>query len=69
MDEVDEENEDWTSDNGTDTDTASSLGETKYNMDDVAHLSPKEQEQEIMWQSEHAKGRRRQMFRKPTRKV
>ena len=54
---------DWSSNNGTDTDTASSnLGEAQ-DLSDIAHLAEEEQEQELFWAMERAKKRWRH-FRK-----
>eukprot|EP00974_Lingulodinium_polyedra_P027876 2693425-Lingulodinium_polyedra.AAC.1 len=44
-------------DSGTDSDTASSVGEREYDFHDISHLDPDQQEQELFWAYEHAKGR------------
>ena len=52
----------------TDSDTISSLG-MQYDKSDIAHLPEEEQEQEIYWQYQYAKGKWRQSQRKPVRRV
>ena len=55
---------------GTDSDTASSFGETQYDFGDVQHLPEPEQGAQLFWAYEHAKARwRRFNNHKPTRKV
>ena len=52
-------------DSGTDTDTESSLGDRHYDFSDIYHLDLAEQEQELFWTYQQAKGRWRQLSRKP----
>eukprot|EP00974_Lingulodinium_polyedra_P098716 9568252-Lingulodinium_polyedra.AAC.1 len=54
-------------DSGTGSDTASSLGEREYDFQDISHLDPTRQEQELFWAYEHAKGRWRKFMKKPVR--
>eukprot|EP00974_Lingulodinium_polyedra_P030043 2893900-Lingulodinium_polyedra.AAC.1 len=44
-------------DSGADSDAASSMGEREYDFQDISHLDPAHQEQELGWAYEHAKGR------------
>ncbi len=44
-------------DSGTNSDTASSCGDTPYDFTDLAHLAEEERPQELFWLQEHHKGR------------
>eukprot|EP00974_Lingulodinium_polyedra_P015348 1486935-Lingulodinium_polyedra.AAC.1 len=56
-------------DSGTDSDTASSLGEREYDLQDIIHLDPTRQERDMFWAYDHAKGRWRKFTKKPARHV
>ena len=56
-------------DSATDSDTISSVGDTNYDFADIAHMSTEEQQQELFWAYEQAKGRWRKFMKKPVRRV
>ena len=56
-------------DSGTDSDTVSSCGDRNYDYSDISNLPEEQQQQELFWAQEHAKGRWRQFMRKPVRRV
>ena len=45
------------------------MGDTNYDFSDIAHLGSEEQQQELFWAYEHAKGRWRKFMKKPVRRV
>jgi hypothetical protein len=59
-------------DSGTDTDTASSVGEAWYEYEDIEdfeNLGEPQQAEELFWAYQRAKGRYRRFMRKPVRRV
>ena len=57
-------------DSGTDTDTESSIGDTRYDYSDIpAGASEQETAEHLFWAYQQAKGRYRKFMRKPVRRV